>query len=170
MVGVFGSAFNPPTRGHLDAICQALDVCDEVWLVPSIDHAFGKAMLPFSIRWQMLSLFTVDIADPRVIPVDVEVDLWDGQTPVFTVDVLGALQERHPDREFRFLCGPDNAEQFHRFAKADEIRQRWGLMTLQEHDSIRSTLVRDRRQARLPVSEFVTPSVNAMIKEMNLYE
>ncbi|EAZ99786.1 hypothetical protein [Marinobacter sp. ELB17] len=66
MVGILGSAFNPPTRGHLDAIRQALDVRDEVWLVPSIDHFFGKAMLPFPIRWQMWPLFTVDIANPQL--------------------------------------------------------------------------------------------------------
>ena len=43
-VAIFGSAFDPPTLGHADAVQFLLETkkFDQVWLVPSFRHAFAK--------------------------------------------------------------------------------------------------------------------------------
>lgn len=169
MIGIFGSAFNPPTLGHQDEIEQGLALCSEVWLVPAIAHAFGKVMLPFDIRWALVEAFVHDIGLPRVKASPIEARLWDGQGPVTTLAVLHTLQDEHPGASFVFLCGPDNAEQFDRFVGADEIRRRWGVLTLTERCSIRSTTVRNRCQADQSVTGWVTPRVEAFLRSHELY-
>lgn len=169
MIGVFGSAFNPPTRGHLDAIQQALAACDEVWLVPAIAHAFGKQMLQFEQRVNLVRAFLEDIADPRLKLCTVENELWDGCSPVYTIQVLRALQSRYPSLAFTFVCGPDNAEKFETFVGAAEIRNYWGLLAIESRCNVRSTLVRDGLRERQPISAWVTPRVEALIQDQTLY-
>lgn len=170
MIGVFGSAFNPPSRGHLDAIEQALAQCEAVWLVPAIDHAFGKEMLDFELRWAMLQAFVTDIGDPRVQPCRIEAELWDAQHPVYTCQVMRALQERHPDQDFAFLCGPDNWAAFDRFAGAEEIRRRWPVIVLAERQAIRSTQIRLGHRAGQDISAWVTPRVATFLTRQRLYD
>lgn len=169
IVGVFGSAFNPPTRGHLDAIYQGLSVCDEVWLVPSIAHAFGKYMLPFSVRWQMLNAFVMDVGEPKVKACDIEREIWDGNSPVYTYDVMIVLQDRFPEHQFLFLCGPDNARRFSEFAFHQHIQERWGFYPLKENLPTRSTIVRQRAENREPISDLVTSRVHRIIEQRQLY-
>ena len=57
--GVFGSAFNPPTRGHYDVLTQAAPHFDRRLLVPSVAHAFRKN--DFSGKTlELLEAFCVD--------------------------------------------------------------------------------------------------------------
>lgn len=171
MIGIFGSAFNPPTRGHMDVILRALTKCDEVWLTPSIAHAFGKDMLPFETRLAMTQGFARDIGGTcKGIQVcDVEQEIWDGENPVYTIDVLSALQDRHPDKEFAFLCGPDNASEFYRFKGAEEIIARWTVLAAEDRTKIRSTLVRMTCAARRNIHTMVTPNVERFIIREGLY-
>lgn len=169
MIGLFGSAFNPPTKGHLDAILQGLEVCDEVWLVPSICHAFGKKMLPFEVRMAMVEAFIIDIRDASAHSCAVEHELWDGKNPVHTIDVLEALKNRHPDKEFAFLCGPDNLLGFSRFERAEDILKTWRVLSLRDRSNIRSTDVRNARLFGDRHEHLVTPGVAKLIQEHNLY-
>ena len=57
-IAVMGSAFNPPTLGHVDVIEQALANADRVWLVPSFRHAWGKEMAPYLDRCAMSQRLT----------------------------------------------------------------------------------------------------------------
>lgn len=170
MIGVFGSAFNPPSRGHLDAIKQALEQCEAVWLVPAISHAFGKRMLDFETRWGMLQAFVADIDDARVQPSRMEADLWNGLSPVYTLQVMSSLQERHPDQAFAFLCGPDNWAAFDRFAGSEEISRRWPVIPLEERHPIRSTQIRLRRRAGQDISAWITPRVATYLNRHRLYD
>ena len=55
-IAVFGSAFNPPSLGHKSVI-ERLSHFDKVLLVPSLSHAWGKEMLPFDTRIDMVLTF-----------------------------------------------------------------------------------------------------------------
>jgi len=169
MIGIFGSAFNPPTKGHLDAIVQALSVCDQVWLVPSISHAFLKKMLPFEDRLTMVDAFIADIGDDRILRSDIERELWDGNEPVHTIDVLNGLQARHPDETLAFLCGPDNVMAFSRFERATDVLNGWHLISLPERTKIRSSDVRVARYFNDPIDHMVTPGVFEIISGKLLY-
>ena len=68
-IAVFGSAFNPPTRGHEDAIRYVLDEVgdvEKILLVPSYHHAFAKQMADYDTRIELLKAFVNDIDDNRV--------------------------------------------------------------------------------------------------------
>lgn len=170
-VAVFGSAFNPPTLGHLDAINYVLQQgFDQVWLVPSFQHAFGKQMLDYDARLKLLNAFHHDIANPNVHICAIEKQIAQADKPVFTWDVLTHLQNSHPEHCFAFVIGPDNQANWHKFYKAEEITQQWQLIAVPEREAIRSTLVRTAIADGSSISQLVTEGVANIIYNSNYYK
>ncbi|MEO0340916.1 MAG: nicotinate-nicotinamide nucleotide adenylyltransferase [Bacteroidota bacterium] len=172
-VAIFGSAFNPPTKGHRDAVASLLEVersFDEVLLIPSYTHAFGKSMLDYDLRIEMLKTFVDDLAIEKVKAFPIEHKLAKNDLPVYTYDLLEHLQAHYfPKDQLSFAIGPDNQLNWDKFYKADEIKAQWSLTVVPERQPIRSTLVRNCLQSGQSIEELVTPSVNRLIKEKGLY-
>ena len=150
-MGVFGSAFNPPTLGHLDVIQQAAPEFDVILLVPSASHAFSKHLESFEHRVAMLNAFLNDVSIERcqleLCTVEVQLHEQSPDKPVYTFDLLEWLEEHHDQgARLGFIRGPDNAapETWRRFYKAEEIEERWSLFTAKERLKVRSSLVRQR--------------------------
>ncbi len=178
MIGIFGSAFNPPTLGHKDALHQAAQSCQRLLVVPSASHAFGKNMLPYEIRYRMLSAFVQDIQDDIPCPIEVsnveQTLLQEGYSPVYTFDVLARLEQQLATTELAFILGPDNAhpDTWQSFYKHQEIDQRWKKLVCQEQQPIRSTQLRASVQAGADdqaLLEQTTPSVVSIIRSEGLY-
>lgn len=170
-IAVFGSAFNPPHRGHEDVIVQAAQKADSVLLVPSYCHAFGKQMAPYNIRFRMAEAMVSDMAQSVPIQVsDIERKLsaqGEPSQPVYTYDVLNAVQSDFPDAAITFVLGPDNADPatWQRFYRAQDILDRWGIFVAQERIPIRSTLIRNKLAEGIDPSGLeVSPSVIKFIK------
>jgi nicotinate-nucleotide adenylyltransferase len=56
---LFGGTFNPPHLGHQIVIRQAFELIpdiDELWLLPTYNHAFGKDLAPAPHRLEMCRL------------------------------------------------------------------------------------------------------------------
>lgn len=104
-VAVYGGSFNPPHVGHamVAAWLGWTDQVDEVWLLPTYAHAFGKDLLPFPRRLQLCGALASAVG-PWVRVSDVEQTL-DGVS--YTVDTLRHLADAHPDRTFRLCVGSD---------------------------------------------------------------
>lgn len=64
-IGILGSAFNPPTLGHLDVLEQARQQFDLILLVPSAAHAFSKPMLSFHHRVAMCQQLVHSVQLPQ---------------------------------------------------------------------------------------------------------
>lgn len=147
-IGVLGSAFNPPHNGHADVVAQALAEFDRVLLVPSYRHAFGKNMLPYHWRLQMVAALVEAIADDRVALFDIEKSLAEMQDdpmrPVYTYDVLAETERRFPNAQIAFIVGPDNAatSTWQKFYRGDEIVARWSLWPAEERIPVRSSDIR----------------------------
>ena len=181
--GVLGSAFNPPTRGHLDVLRQAASEFDHILLVPSAAHAFNKQSLPLGTRAELLKAFCIDTQKAEDMNCTVEISLIEKtlleqnpEQPVYTWTLLDALSQQHPDIAFSFIRGPDNAEQktWQRFYRYQDIEKRWGVFTATQNVQARSTLVRQLLQnsAAFPeqeLSKLVTPSVLTLLKKNNPY-
>jgi nicotinate-nucleotide adenylyltransferase len=172
-IAIFGSAFNPPTKGHEDAVRYLLDNkhnFDSVLLVPSYRHAFGKSMLSYDIRKSFLNAFIDDINDNRVQALAIE-DLIDSkEKPIYTYDLLNYLQENlYPNDKLTFVIGPDNKINWKKFYKADEIAGKWDVSVVPERLPIRSTLVRHNLEKGKNIDDLVTPSVARYIEENQLY-
>ena len=180
-IGIFGSAFDPPTLGHLDVLRQAAPNFDKILLVPSAAHAFSKKSQPFSVRAQLLEAFCQDVSG---LSCHIEVCLLEAdllnknpEKPVYTYDLLTALSETYPDDQIGFIRGPDNAAQetWQRFYRYLDIEQRWSIFTASENVPVRSSKLRDLLSnlnagvKSTELAKFVTPSVQALIVEKNLY-
>ncbi len=168
-IAVFGSAFNPPSLGHL-SVLKRLSHFDQVLLVPSYSHAWGKQMLDFSLRCQMVELFIeeVDLANLKLC--DVEQQLYQLGDSVTTHALLTALQALYPQAQLTFVIGPDNLLNFSKFAHADEILQCWSVLACPQTLDIRSTHIRDAITQQQDMSQLTCAKVAQFIEQNSLYQ
>ena len=152
-IGVFGSSFNPPTLGHQDVIEQAVPQFDQILLVPSIAHAFGKIMASLQDRLEMIRLFIESSPHAKQLKIfNIEETIADQYSnknrPIYTYDVLMALTDffalRHEAVQLHFMLGPDNAatKTWHQFYRYQDIEKKWPLFIAQERLHIRATDIR----------------------------
>lgn len=167
-IAIFGSAFNPPSLGHKSVI-DSLAHFDKILLVPSIAHAWGKEMLDFDTRCQLVEAFISDLLLDQVELSLVEKGLFTPGESVTTYAVLSQLQKQHPEAELTFVIGPDNFFKFSSFYKSDEITERWSVMTCPEKVKIRSTDIRHALQNGSNVAKLSTKSVTRILQDSELY-
>lgn len=167
-IAVFGSAFNPPSLGHKSVI-DSLAHFDKVLLVPSIAHAWGKEMLCYKQRCELVDLFISDLDMIKIERSTVEEQLHVPGESVTTFAVLDKLQQDYPGCELTFVIGPDNFFNFAKFYKSDEIVQRWSVIACPEKVKVRSTDIREKLKARQKISGMTTPAVAAYLNDNGLY-
>lgn len=173
-VAVFGGSFDPPTLGHQSVIEQVIIKVDEVVLVPSLAHAFGKKLTPLPVRLQMLALFIQDLVEKhpsfenkiRVLNIEPDLIHLHSTGYVYTYDVLDKVeklfQQQNKEKleskiEISFVIGPDLADPnvFNRFYRANDILKKWPIILVEQMLSIRSTYVRN----------YIAENVNAVPTE-----
>lgn len=163
-IAVFGSAFNPAHRGHEDVIAQVAKQFDKIVVVPNYAHAFGKKMLAYDFRLSMTRAMVGQLDVDAVVEVsDIEQALFEaGKSPIYTYDLLEALETSLGTKHLFFVIGPDNAmpEVWGRFHRANEITQRWSLWPAKENINIRSTYIRDN------LAKGILPTTNECCKEV----
>lgn len=195
-VAVFGSAFNPPHRGHEDVIKQVLTHADYVLLVPSYCHAFGKQMAPYEQRLAMTKAMSAGLNHSLGLPSngsvngsvngsangleriqvsDIERKISEQKAAdqaIYTYDVLHALEEENPHASLIFVLGPDNAEPatWDKFYRSQDILDRWGTWVAKEMVPVRSTSIRHTlAQGNLPTERECAVEVIDILKTMNRY-
>ncbi|OEF27601.1 nicotinate-nicotinamide nucleotide adenylyltransferase [Vibrio rumoiensis] len=167
-IAIFGSAFNPPSLGH-KSVLDSLSHFDQILLVPSIAHAWGKDMLPFDIRCQMVEKFLIDVDLPNAKLSRIEEILYTPGDNVTTFSVLNNLQELYPEDGLTFVIGPDNFAKFSSFYKADAIMHQWSVLACPETLPIRSTSIRQRCLNGESIEDLTTPLVNDFIQQQGIY-
>ena len=167
-IAIFGSAFNPPSLGHKSVI-ESLSHFDKVLLLPSIAHAWGKNMLDYPIRCELVDLFIEDLDVSNVERCRIEEQLHLPGESVTTFAVLEALEQLHPDSELTFVMGPDNLFNFSKFYKAEEILSRWSVLSCPEKVQVRSTDIRNALIDKKPIFELTTPKVSRKLAEKEYY-
>lgn len=104
-VALFGGSFNPPHVGHVMVATWLLsaDRADEVWLLPTGTHAFGKSLAPFADRADMAR------AAVALLGKSARVDEIEGERegPSYMIDTVELLLSRHPDLAFTLVVGTD---------------------------------------------------------------
>ncbi|MBA5760927.1 nicotinate-nicotinamide nucleotide adenylyltransferase [Vibrio sp. 404] len=168
-IAVFGSAFNPPSLGHRSVI-ESLGHFDRVLLVPSIAHAWGKEMLDYSLRVELIDAFIEDMALKNVARSTIEEQLFSvTQQPVTTYAVLCALQEEIPQAQLTFVMGPDNLFNFSKFYRAKDIAKRWTVMACPEKVAVRSTDIRTALDKKQSIEHLTTAKVCTILTENHYY-
>ncbi|MBL4829966.1 MAG: nicotinate-nicotinamide nucleotide adenylyltransferase [Aliivibrio sp.] len=167
-IAVFGSAFNPPTLGH-KSVVDSLSHFDLVLLVPSISHAWGKKMIDYELRCNMVELFIEDIGPRNFSLSRIEKEIQIGAERVTTFDVLSAIQDLNKNADITFVVGPDNILHFDSFHKADTILRSWSVLSCPEKVDIRSSYIRRNLAANRSIDSLTTPSVSRYIMQHNCF-
>ncbi|MGF1687282.1 nicotinate-nicotinamide nucleotide adenylyltransferase [Photobacterium japonica] len=163
-IAVFGSAFNPPSIGH-QSVLERLSHFDKVLLVPSFRHAWGKQMLDYSSRCELVSAFIEDIQLPNVTLSRVEEDIAVGTEAITTFAVLEALQRADPEANLTFVVGPDNFMNFSKFYQSEAIMARWQVLACPETVHVRSSDIREHIINSRTVSHLTTEKVAKMLRD-----
>jgi nicotinate-nucleotide adenylyltransferase len=167
-IAVFGSAFNPPTLGHLSVISR-LQHFDKVLLVPSIAHAWGKQMLEFEHRCELVKRFVADISLENVELSTIEAQIYDGSHPVTTYQLLNYIKESNVSADITFVVGPDNFFNFAKFVNAEEIVSQWSVLACPQTVDVRSTQIRERLANEEDIDHLTTESVKNYLHEQQFY-
>lgn len=167
-IAVFGSAFNPPSLGH-KSVLERLYHFDHVLLLPSYTHAWGKSMLDYHSRCDLVLAFIEDIQLDNVALSRLEEEIALGDEAITTFSVLEALEMRYPDADLTFVIGPDNFINFSKFYKATEIMNRWQVLSCPETVAIRSTDIRESILNNNMISHLTTQKVAKMLLDNKWY-
>lgn len=118
-VGIFGGSFNPPHLGHAMVTVWALAQAeiDEVWWVPTHQHAFGKALASFALRQHWCELAVRSFRNVRVSSIERTLG---GESR--SIDTLQALETEYPDVQFGLVVGADVARELPRWKRWDLLQ------------------------------------------------
>ncbi|OEE66964.1 nicotinate-nicotinamide nucleotide adenylyltransferase [Enterovibrio norvegicus FF-33] len=164
-IAIFGSAFNPPSLGHLSVV-QRLAHYDKVLLVPSYSHAWGKKMADFTKRCQWVKGF---IEDAGCSNLDIYLDekSLGEEGAVTTWALLNHIQKQYPNSDLTFVLGPDNFLSFAKFYRSQDILKRWSVLACPESVPVRSTEIRKRLEQDIDISDLTTPTVAANMTKID---
>jgi nicotinate-nucleotide adenylyltransferase len=178
-VAIFGGSFNPPHIGH-EALCLILlEACeiDEVWIVPTYRHYFGKELVDFAHRFAMCERMAAPFGE-RVKVCAVERDL-DAKTSRM-LDTLQELQRRNPEHRFRLAIGADillETDKWYRWDKVAQLapplvfrRKGYAGGVLPSPPEVSSTQIREALAAGHSALPLISPAVQAYISEHGLYQ
>ncbi len=121
-IALFGGSFNPPHRGHV-AVVQALLASkqfDEIWILPCLNHAFGKILASYEDRLH-LSHLAFDFLGPQVQVSKAEEEAKNKEG--FTINLLRFLKKKYPEAHFFWAMGSDNQEEISRWKDFDQIKE-----------------------------------------------
>lgn len=167
-VAVYGGAFDPPHIGHADAIRQASFHADEVIVVPSYRHAFGKKMTNFDVRIKLIEMMLSSMQDVSGVKIsDIERSIsLDKRSCVYSLELMRALSQSLgvDGSEMGFVIGQDNVKNLHMFHGFTELLTEFRLLVVKENQSIHSSDIRTRIKEGIEVSDFLPdPSSSSLI-------
>lgn len=175
-VALYGGSFDPIHDGHGAVIehCLQMPDFDQVWVLPCINHAFGKQLAPYHLRAEMIHLHMQDtpgVSKMRVVC----------REETYTYDMMVNLRAEYPDHEFTLVFGSDILHVTHKWAKWEELRAltpmfffsrpgyEGGTVREQAMPEISSTVLREAlSQGRIP--QGMAPRVIKLALEKRLYQ
>jgi nicotinate-nucleotide adenylyltransferase len=104
-IALYGGSFNPPHVVHQLVALYVLETAevDELWIMPTFQHALGKSLAPFFHRLAMCELAAAALG-PRARICDVERDIGGDSKTIVTIR---RLQDANPGHEFSLVIGTD---------------------------------------------------------------
>ena len=117
-VAVFGGSFNPPHVSHVLAVAYVLATqeIDEVLVMPTFGHPFGKTLASFEHRVAMCDLAFRHLRNVSVSRLEGEMG---GESK--TLYTLRKVKETHPDWSLQLVVGTDILRERHKWFAWDEV-------------------------------------------------
>lgn len=123
-VAVLGGSFNPVTLGHTQLASELIKLpnIDEVWFIPNNNSVFGKELISFEHRANMLSLAISELNHSSIYSLFnqrffLKTIERDQNLPGYTLDLVEALEEINNKNkyEFRYVIGQDIANSINNY-------------------------------------------------------
>lgn len=176
-IGLFGGSFNPPHIGHSLLCHYLLETSDleQLWLIPTFQHAFSKALAPYETRLALCRQLALPFGD-RVQLCEVE---RDREGPSYTIDTVRILKAQHPEYQFDWIVGADILQETHKWRDFDTLTQLVRFRVFGREGfpggsqvampEVSSTEIRRRLGTGEPVHELVPARVLTYIHAHGLY-
>ena len=121
-IAIFGGAFDPPHVGHAIVAQLLLNsaLVDEVWVTPTGARSDKGIRTPASVRAELAAEFVSSLGGaPRVRlePLQLNEELPGS----YTVDLMRALRERHPDCAFSMTIGSELVSDLPTWSRAPDL-------------------------------------------------
>ena len=122
-IALFGASFNPPHLGHKAAVEFAwkTGLFDEIWIIPVFSHPHGKNLLDCDLRLEMIKLLISEVTIKPLFINTIEKNL--GKSPCYSLDIVLALKEQHPDYHFTYILGSDAKKDMPNWYRIDELKK-----------------------------------------------
>jgi nicotinate-nucleotide adenylyltransferase len=126
-IGLYGGSFNPPHVCHTLTTVWALQThrLDEVWWIPTYQHAFEKSLVSFEHRKAMCRLALDHIEGVSISEIEREMG---GESR--TIDTVRELRERHPGHDYSLIVGSDILEEAHRWKNWEGLMEMVDLIVI----------------------------------------
>lgn len=180
-IGIFGGAFNPIHKGHLQIAQNLLDqkIVDEVWLLPCFSHVWNKELAPAEDRVKMINLAlnfnNFEIKNClKIKNLKLKIKLCGielkQKRPVFTIDTVKILKKRFPQHNFYWIIGSDNFKTLNKWHSYEKLLNLIPFIIVpRTKDNYSSTIIRERVQKGLPITNLAPPFVERYIIDRKLY-
>lgn len=175
-IALFGGAFDPPHIGHVLCAAYALQAAaiDNVWVLPSFEHPYGKQMQPFAQRLAWCRLAFADVRRCEVH--DDEASNAGGRT----ITLLAGLTQRHPEHAFWLIGGTDTEHDLPNWYRGAELASMLaGVVAVPRRGyddahpgalpAISSTMIRERIATGETLDGLVPAAVTAAINSSGAY-
>jgi len=119
---LFGGSFNPPHFGHLKLALNSLKYLDasELWFIPSLKSPLKEIELAdFEHRCAMIEILIKPYRNLKLSRIEAELDEIS-----YTYNTVNKLIEKYKNIEFIWLMGSDQANQFDKWYKYEELLER----------------------------------------------
>jgi len=165
-IGIFGSAFNPPTNAHKMLVDESLKYFDKVILLPSYSHPNKNNLVEYNLRVEMLNAL---FDDNRVEISTIEKEIYSKKNDtVYTIDLIEYLDRYHSNLNYYLIFGSDNKDLIG-FNRRNYIINNTRLYFLDEVKGIRSSKIRKNLKSKKSISGLTSDSVINIIKKYKLY-
>ena len=192
--GIFGGAFNPPHKGHINLAKEAIEQLKlrKLLIIPTFESPHKATKLaPFEERAEMCRRAFSGISDKCEIEIcEIERELGGIS---YTINTLRALKKRYTDARFFLLIGGDMLFSFTEWYKYESILKECEVCAaarggdnfseMLEYATevghikvlptnvvdISSTEIREKIQKGEDTSEWITEDVRGYIEEKGLY-
>jgi nicotinate-nucleotide adenylyltransferase len=180
-IALFGGSFNPPHTGHvmIGAWVLSYTDVDELWVVPTWNHAFSKALVDFEVRCQMCTAAFGALDNERLRVSEVERQMG-GESR--TIDTVEFIRSTWNIDDIRIVVGADIFTERHLWKRWDALSKmcsfivigRDGYSNPEGFEVSPPLLDVSSTEVRQSIAEGVLPptlpqSVASIIQERNLY-
>ncbi len=123
-IALYGGAFSPPHKSHLEIADKLTKHFDEVWVLPCNKSLHNKKLLDNNIRLQLLKLSKQNYKNEKIVISAFELN---NNTDGSSYNILELLNKTYNNTEFTLILGTDNANMFSKFRNANKIIEKYDI-------------------------------------------